>query len=92
MSLETTHGETVEPGKWISWKRDKALEKRRFGKVIEDSGTLFITCQPDSSAKGVVPDAWDMDEFSWAVAEGRVLADSIWVINDKLADHELEYI
>lgn len=96
-SVETVHGEKIEAGKWISWRRKRAAEKRRFGKTVELSGDgLSIFCvpyrRPERKSSGKLPDTWGIGEFEWAVAEGRIPADSIWTLGDKLASHELDYI
>lgn len=94
---ETQQGESVFVGDWLGWQRDVSLGQRnhesvcRFGKVVEHSGEYFIICVPKNISKAVLPDKWDFEEFSWAVAEGRVIADSIWVLDDKLANHEMVY-
>ena len=94
-SVETVHGEKIEAGKWISWRRKRAAEKRRFGKAVELSGDgLSIFCVPYHLPKrneALPPDTWGIGEFEWAVAEGRIPADSIWTLGDKLASHELDY-
>ena len=93
--VETVHGEEIEAGKWISWRRKRAAEKRRFGKAVELSGDgLSIFCVPYHLPKrneALPPDTWGIGEFEWAVAEGRIPADSIWTLGDKLASHELDY-
>ena len=94
-SVKTTHGELIENETWISWRRNRAAENRRFGKAVEMK-ELNIVCVPygDRSEKrstGTLPDAWGIGEFEWAVAEGRIPADSIWTLDGKLASHELDY-
>lgn len=96
-NVETVHGEMLEPEDWISWKWSESRRypyesKRRFGKIIQSNEKLFIMCQPTDRSDRNFPDSWEMEEFEWAVAEGRILADSIWKVQNKLANHGRRYL
>jgi len=85
----------IENGVWISWRRNRAAESRRFGKAVEMED-LNIVCVPygdreEKKSTGSLPHVWGIGEFEWAVAEGRIRADSIWTLDEKLVSHELDY-
>lgn len=89
---ETKHGESVYRGDWITWKRSHPKSSKligpRFGKVVRRINGYHIICIPTSMD---LRESWDLEEFAWAVAEGRISAESIKILNEKLANHEWQY-
>lgn len=63
-------------GEWLSWT---FRGEREFGKIFD---------HPKEAKIG----RWNQEEFEWAVAEGRVPLESIELLQDHLARHEMKYI
>jgi hypothetical protein len=60
-----------------------------------NEGRWFVEYCPSESQEirsVVCEHSWDYEAFAWAIAEGRIDAKSIWKLEDKLFEHEIDYI
>lgn len=86
---ETPNGESIYLGDWIAWQR-KGKDGWRLGQVnVDNTDEYYIECWA-----GTKHDVWGFRDFGWAVAEGRILSNSIKVIDTYrlFALHERGYM
>lgn len=85
--VETARGEEISKMNWVSWVRKG--EGRQFGKAYVTP--TFSKGSFENRKEPWIGD-WQLEEFSWAVAEGRIPEKSVWVLDNHLARHEMIYI
>ena len=75
------NGQKIYEGNWLSWRFQG---KREHGKVYKPP-------HPGRKVEARIGH-WKKEEFRWAVAEGRVPLESVFVLKNRLTDYEMKYI
>jgi hypothetical protein len=80
---ETARGTDVYVQDYLFWY-ENYRDLWEGGRVFED----------ESGVCGIYGTGWSMSEFSWAIAEGRVKENHVFVLNktDFFKNHEVQYI
>jgi hypothetical protein len=80
---KTERGTEISEGDYLFWYENY--------RNLWDGGRVF---ENEFGMYGIYGTGWSMSEFSWAVAEGRIKSNHIFVLNktDLFKSHEVQHI